>query len=185
MAVRNRATVLIAVGLTMFFVAGALAFASLRDNDGEKNVTNANSADEPPVVTVQQAAESTPTTAVPQLKIPNGKEAVEVQLSATNGIAPYARVGDRVNVYGVLKAPADRAPKPAPATKLVISNVELLAVNNGTGANTVVVLAVSAAEAEQVIHLASFEAIYLTLLRDGAPPVNPASTPGRNTPSIL
>ena len=116
------------------------------------------------------------------VKIPNGKEALEVQLPAVQGLAGYTKVGDRVNVYGTFK---DKQPNAAvkgpPLAKLVLSNVEVLsAVNNG--ANVTYVLAVNPNEAEQVIYLSSFEGIWLTLVRDGAPVVG--GTAGHNASNV-
>jgi hypothetical protein len=70
------------------------------------------------------------------------------------------------------------AVKPPPVAKLVLSNVQVLAVSNA-GANVTYVLAVNPVEAEKVIYLASFEGIWLTLVRDGAPAVG--GTPGHNS----
>jgi hypothetical protein len=93
-------------------------------------------------------------------------------------MAGYAKVDDRVNVYGTFKDHQPNASvKGPPLTKLILSNVQVLAVVNG-GTTVNYVLAVSASEAEQVIYLASFEGIWLTLTRDGAPSVG--GTPGRN-----
>ena len=178
---RSRSTRLIALGVAMFVFAGALAVLAMRggDDSGDKAATASNDAS---TVTIRQAAETTETPAVPAVKIPNGKEALEVQLPAVQGLAGYTKVGDRVNVYGTFK---DRQPnataKGVPLAKLILSNVEVLAaVNNG--ANVTYVLAVNPTEAEQLIYLSSFEGVWMTLAREGAPAVG--GTPGRNAGNI-
>jgi len=180
MAARSRSTQMIAAGAAMFVVAAALAVLAMRGNDN--NDTQDNASASAPTVTVQPAAETTPTPAVTPVKIPTGKEALEVQLPAVQGLAGYAKTGDRVNVYGTFKDhQPNNAVKGAPLTKLVLSNVEVLsAVNNG--ANVTYVLAVNPNEAEQVIYLSSFEGLWLTLVRDGAPTVG--GTPGHNASNV-
>lgn len=169
---RNRSTILIALGAGMFIVSATIAFLALGgDDDG-------SSDGDPPEVTVAPAAQQEDTPAVPAINIPDGKEAVSVSVGAVPGMAGHAEVGDRVNVYGAFK---DRQPAAAvkgpPLVKLVLSNVEVLA-TTPAGANVNYVLAVNAIEAERVIYLASFESIWLTLVRDGAPAVG--GTPGHN-----
>jgi hypothetical protein len=164
----------LAVGIGMFVVAAGAALLATRGSDDDKN--------EPPVVTVAPAAQEsggeTPAPATTNIRIPDGKEAVAVQIAAVPGMAGYAKVNDRVNVYGTFK---DRQPNNAvkgpPLAKLVLSNVQVLSVANA-GANVTYVLAVNAEEAEKVIYLSSFEGIWLTLVRDGAPAVG--GTPGHN-----
>ena len=157
----------------MFVVAGGAALlATSGGDDSDKS--------DPPVVTVAPAAQESEgeTPAVTNIRIPDGKEAVAVQVAAVPGMAGYAKVNDRVNVYGTFK---DRQPNAAvkgpPIAKLVLSNVQVLGVANA-GGNVTYVLAVNADEAEKVIYLASFEGIWLTLTRDGAPAVG--GTPGHN-----
>jgi Flp pilus assembly protein CpaB len=178
---RSRSTTLIALGVAMFVFAGALAVLATRGGD-DKPSKAASSANDAPSVTIRQAAESTPAPAVTPVKIPNGKEALQLNLPAVQGLAGYTKVGDRVNVYGTFK---DKQPNAAvkgpPLAKLILSNVEVLsAVNNG--ANVTYVFAVNPNEAEQVIYLASFEGMWLTLVRDGAPVVG--GTAGHNASNV-
>jgi Flp pilus assembly protein CpaB len=179
---RSRSTTLIALGVAMFVFAGALAVLAMRGGDDNSDKTTAASSDDAPSVTIRQAAETTPTAAVTALKIPSGKEALELQVNAVQGLAGFTKIGDRVNVYGTFK---DKQPNAAvkgpPLAKLVLSNVEVLsAVNNGT--TVTYVLAVNPNEAEQLIYLSSFEAIWMTLVRDGAPVVG--GTSGHNAGNV-
>jgi Flp pilus assembly protein CpaB len=164
----------LALGVGMFVVAAGAALLATRGDDNDSN--------DPPVVTVAPAAQGSEgggdAPAAANIRIPDGKEAVAIQVGAVPGMAGYAKVNDRVNVYGTFK---DRQPnsqvKGPPIAKLVLSNVQVLAVSNA-GANVTYVLAVNADEAEKVIYLSSFETVWLTLTRDGAPAVG--GTPGHN-----
>jgi Flp pilus assembly protein CpaB len=177
----SRSTKMIAVGMAMFVFAAALAVLAMRGGDDDAGSAS-SSTDAAPTVSVKPAAESTPAPAVTALKIPNGKEAVEISVPAVQGLGGFTKAGDRVNVYGTFKdRQANSAVKGVPLAKLILSNVEVLsAVNNG--ATVTYVLAVSASEAEQVIYLASFEGVWLTLARDGAPIVG--GTSGRNAGNV-
>lgn len=181
MAARSRSTTMIAFGVAMFVFAAALAVLAMRGGDDDKAADTASAADAP-TVSVAPVAETTPTPAVAAVKIPAGKEALQLQVPAVQGLAGYTKAGDRVNVYGTFK---DRQPnagvKGPPLAKLILSNVEVLtAVNNG--ANVTYVLAVNPNEAEQIIYLSSFEGVWMTLVRDGAPLVG--GTSGRNASNV-
>jgi Flp pilus assembly protein CpaB len=180
---RNRSTALIGVGAAVFVVGAALTFLLVRD-DGTKSegkVTAAAPSGE--VATVPAASSSS----APTVAVPNGKEGVAVQVPAIAGLAGYAKVGDRVNVYGTFK---DRQPNAAakgvPATKLIIADAEVLAVTGppagAEGGNSTYLLAVNPGAAEQVIYLASFEGIWLSLTPDGAPGL--PATSGRTAQNI-
>ena len=182
MAARNRSTMMIAFGVAMFVFAAALAVLAMGGNDDNGDTAATSSAEDAPTVSVAPAAETTPAATVAEVKIPAGKEALELSVPAVQGLAGYTKAGDRVNVYGTFK---DRQPnstaKGVPLAKLVLSNVEVLAATNN-GANVTYVFAVNPTEAEQLIYLSSFEGVWLTLARDGAPVVG--GTPGRNAGNI-
>ena len=181
---RNRSTALIGVGAAVFVVGAALTFLLVRDDGSESdgNVTAAAPSGE--VATVPAASSSS---SAPAVAVPGGKEGVAVQVPAIAGLAGYAKVGDRVNVYGTFK---DRQPNSAakgvPATKLILSDAEVLAVTGppagAEGGNTTYLLAVDPGAAEQVIYLASFEGIWLSLTPDGAPGL--PGTSGRTAQNI-
>ena len=179
---RNRSTALIGVGAAVFVVGAALAFLLVRDDGSDdRKITAAAPA--------QQAAAAQPaaSTAAAAVKVPDGKEGVAVQVAAVPGLAGYAKVGDRVNVYGTFK---DRQPnsaaKGAPVAKLILADAEVLAVTGpAPGAevgNTTYLLAVNPGAAEQVIYLASFEGIWLSLTPEGTPAIT--GTPGRNALNV-
>ena len=180
---RNRSTALIGVGAAVFVVGAALTFLLVRDDGDEKKVSASAPAAQSAVQTAAPAAAPTAAT----VAVPDGKEAVAVQVPTVPGLAGYAKIGDRVNVYGTFK---DRQPnstaKGAPVAKLVIPDAEVLAVTGpAAGAevgNTTYLLAVNPGGAEQVIYLASFEGIWLSLTPESAPAIT--GTPGRNAQNI-
>lgn len=179
---RNRSTALIAIGGAVFVVGAALTFLAMRGDDGgDVRATTTPGAGAAGQAEPVAAAQASP----PVVKIPDGMEAVAVQVPPIPGLAGYLKVGDNVNVYGTFK---DRQPTAAvkgpPLAKLITSNVEVLAVTAGAeGAPGTYLLAVDAIQAEQIIYLVSFESVWLSLTREGAPDVT--NTPGRNAPNAV
>lgn len=130
-------------------------------------------------------------TRIGTLKIPDGKTALAVQLANVPGVAGFAGAGDRINIYGVIKAGSD--PKqPAGAAHLIMQNTEVLNVNGAPlaatqgqpgGTGLLYLLAVSPAEAERLIYLSTFESLYFSLVSKDAAPV--AGTPGSSIADAL
>ncbi len=130
-------------------------------------------------------------TRIGTLKIPDGKTALAVQLANVPGVAGFAGAGDRINVYGVVKAGSD--PKnPAGMAHLIMQNTEVLNVNGATlpaaqgqpgGTGLLYLLAVSPAEAERLIYLSTFESLYFSLVSKDAAPVG--ATPGSSIADAL
>lgn len=163
-APKNRSTILVLVGAVVFILGTGLAALATRGSDGggaSPNVAAAPTAPTP-------AGAVAPPAAAPLsgFTIPAGRQAMAMDVPFVNGIAGYAKAGDRVNVYGVFKNNAANASLPNPAAKLVLSDIEVLAVTNPAGANSTYVLAVDPAQAEQLIYLTAFEASYMTLARE-------------------
>jgi len=130
-------------------------------------------------------------TRIGTLKIPDGKTALAVQLANVPGVAGFAGAGDRINVYGVIKAGSD--PKnPAGMAHLIMQNTEVLNVNGATlaaaqgqpaGTALLYLLAVSPTEAERLIYLSTFESLYFSLVSKDAAPVG--ATPGSSIADAL
>lgn len=120
------------------------------------------------------------------ISIPNGMQAVAVQVPFVSGAAGYVGPEDRINIYGVIKgAPIGQN------VKLVLSNVQVIDVSKevaprrasadpgtarGSDSALTYLLALSAVDAAKVIYLSEYENIYVTLLPKGqapssAPPV--------------
>jgi len=126
--------------------------------------------------------------------IPEGFEAVAVQLEFVPGVAGYVSAGDRINLFGTVAG--TRA-------ELVLTNVEVLDVDltipprrgsatdpdTGTSATrasagaVTYLLALRADDVEKVVYLTEFESLYASLVGDEAPPAGP--TPGQDAGSIL
>lgn len=134
--------------------------------------------------------------------VPEGFEAVAVQLDFVDGGAGYVSQGDRINLYGIYTTAAGEAP--VPRAELLLTNVEVLDVDltipprRGTqqGADPAAgnaprasadavtyLLAMRADDAEKVIFTTEFAKLYATLTADDAPPAGP--TEGRDGGNIL
>ena len=130
-------------------------------------------------------------TRIGTLKIPDGKTALAVELSNVPGVAGFAGAGDRINIYGVVKAGSD--PKnPNGMAHLIMQNTEVLNVNGTTlaatqgqpgGTGLLYLLAVSPVEAERLIYLSTFESLYFSLVAKDAAPVG--ATPGSSIADAL
>lgn len=132
-------------------------------------------------------------------EVPEGFEAVAVQIDFVAGAAGYVSPGDRINLYGVIRSAAGGAP--VPRAELLLTNVEVLDVNltipprrgtttdasssgqRATGSDVTYLLALRTADAEKVIYATEAESLYATLTADEAPPAGP--TGGRDGETIL
>lgn len=132
-------------------------------------------------------------------EVPEGHEAVAVQIDFVAGAAGYVSPGDRINLYGLFRAAAGGAL--TPRAELLLTNVEVLDVNltipprRGTtadssaaapraaGSDVTYLLALRTDDAEKVIYMTEVESLYATLTVDEAPPAGP--TAGRDADTIL
>jgi len=137
------------------------------------------------LITSDQFQESQ--TRIGTLKIPEGKNALAVQLANVPGVAGFAGAGDHINIFGLQKD----SPQ-GPQAKLIMQNVEVLNVNGASlagtqgqpgGAGLVYLLAVDPAAAEQIVYLTSFQDLYFSLVAKDQIPVG--STPGVNQQQAL
>ncbi len=180
MALR-RSSQMLMLGLAIFVIgAGVVLVSFMGSGDGKDNTAA------PTTTTTIQAGTVTVNPATPggvptTFTIPEGKQAVAVHVPFVAGLAGYAQAGDTVNVYGNIQTEKPIQPAP-PTTKLLLPGVQVLAVTApapGTDSgNATYLLALDAAQAEQVIFFARFESLWLTLVPKGQ--VKPAPTPGRN-----
>ncbi len=126
-------------------------------------------------------------------EIPEGFEAVAVQLDFVPGVAAYVSPGDRINLYASISG--DRA-------ELLLTNVEVLDVDltipprRGTASDpntgstprassgaVTYLLALRADDIEKVVYVTENAALYGSLVPDEAPPAGP--TPGRDAGSLF
>lgn len=109
------------------------------------------------------------------IAIPEGKQAVAVQLDFVPGVAGYVGVGDRINIYGVIAE--------GRSTQLLMTGVEVLDVSvevaprraaqdqeqaRTTGNAITYLLALDEAQTQAVIANTSFERLYMALTQGAA-----------------
>lgn len=180
MAMR-RSTQMLVLGLAVFVIGAGVVILTLGGSGGGGSGATASttSTTRQAGTVVIPAATGTPLPAT--FTIPEGKQAVAVQVPYVEGLAGYARAGDLVNVYGTVEKAETIPGIPPPVAKLLLPAVQVLAVTGpgpGTGTgSTTYLLALDAAQAEQVIFFARFESLWMTLAPKGQPA---PSTPGRS-----
>jgi hypothetical protein len=179
MAMR-RSTQMLVLGIAVFVIgAGVVILTLAGSGDGSPAATATTSTTRQAGTVVIPAATGTPLPAT--FTIPEGKQAVAVQIPYVEGLAGYSKAGDLVNVYGTVEKAEAIPGIPPPVAKLLLPAVQVLAVTGpgpgvGTGSTTYL-LALDAAQAEQVIFFARFESLWMTLAPKGQPA---PSTPGRS-----
>lgn len=176
----RRSSQMLILGLAIFVIGAGVVLVSFMGSDGGQGGSAA-----PTTTTTVQAGtvivnSASPGVAPTSFTIPEGKQAVAVQVPFVAGLAGYTKAGDRVNVYGSVENGATTPV--SPATKLVLTDVEVLAVTGpapgAEGGNTTYLLALDASQAEQAIFFAKFESLWLTLVPRGQAPAS--TTSGRN-----
>ncbi len=129
-------------------------------------------------------------------KVPDGYEAMAVQIDFVAGGAGYVNPGDHVNLYGAYNSGLQGTT--TPRAQLLLTNVQVLDVNlaiparrgqadpsatRPTGNNVTYLLAVKTADAEKLVFTTEFHSMYATLTAENAAPAGP--TPGRDGGNIL
>ena len=131
-------------------------------------------------------------------EVPEGFEAVAIQVDFVEGGAGYVSPGDRINLFGTYDQSVQLT-APTPRAQLLLSNVEVLDVNltipprrgttsadpNVARASTdsvTFLLALRTTDAEKVIFASEFAGLYASLQADDAPPAG--ATPGRDGDTI-
>jgi len=189
----QKSTTLIALGVAVFVIGGALLFLVVRHSD-KKSKSSTNTAAS--VVTTTTLAPgtkvfpaTTPTTII-QFKIPAGDNAVAVQMSYFSGGGGYVQDGDNVNVYAISKGTAATSGSGATtgassasggaagcsgaassAVVLIQSNLKVLSVIGQApaqvGQPTSFLLAATPQVAAQLIYQQTFDSLYFTLTSAG------------------
>lgn len=251
----KRSNMLVAVGLVVFLLGGAIVMLALRNDDGTDTAVAAASTPESRTVLVASDdlaagatgaeivsagkvhTETANTASAPDavtspadligkvlalpvkkgevirlgslraetIKIPDGKQAVAVQIDFIPGVAGQVGPGDLINVYAVVTHSTDPAQK-VPFTKLLVPNVEVLKVSDAPVAATpanpttpttvnplaapvaaagtpqVFLVAVDQPQAEKLIFSASNQKLYASLVPKGQQPV---PTPGANDANLF
>lgn len=176
----RRSTRLIAVGAAALVIGIGTATLAVRGAGGAE-AAPATAPTTPPVAAPATPAE--PAARIPAaITVPEGHEAVALQLPYDAGVAGLPTSGDKVNVYGVFRTgdPAETDDGTATATaahhvEAVLAGVEVLAVTGpdveAGGGNPTVVLALTPDESIRAIFLQTAERTWLTLTPpDGTAP---------------
>jgi Flp pilus assembly protein CpaB len=138
-------------------------------------------------------------------ELPEGFEAIAVNLNFVPGVAGYVNPGDRVNLYGQftkIDPTSGATVENGQNAHLLLTNVRVLDVNttvpaNGTTPDTtasgatnrasgdqiVYLLAVKTSDAEKLVYMEQGQALYASLVRDDAPPAG--GTSGADAGNIL
>ncbi|MEY2425863.1 MAG: Flp pilus assembly protein RcpC/CpaB [Actinomycetota bacterium] len=168
-APKKRSTILVAVGAGVFVIGTGLAALATRDTGGTTHASTSNTT-----VVAQTGAVGAPAAGGAAFTIPDGHQAMAVELPFVEGLAGYAKAGDLVNVYGAYKTLPITASPDDPIAKLVLQKVEVLAVTTGGDASkNTYVLSVSTSDAEAMAYLTTFQKVWLTLARDDQGPQAP------------
>lgn len=178
----RRSTRLIAVGAAALIVGVGLAALAVRGAGGAEAATAAA----PPVAAAPAAVAAESAEPAPRIPaavtVPDGHEAVALQLPYDAGVAGLPTSGDTVNVYGVFKAgdPATTtadaaATAPTPYVEAVLAGVQVLAISGpdieAGGGTPTVVLALTPDQTQKAILLQTAERVWLTLTPpDGTAP---------------
>ena len=176
----RRSTQMLILGLAIFAIGAGVVLVSFMGSggdSGQKAAATTTTTIQAGTVVVNSAAAGVPTS----FTSPEGKQAVAVQVPYVGGLAGYAKAGDKVNVYGNIDDKGIGSDPAPPATRLILSGVDVLAVTGpGPGAetgNATYLLALDTAQAEQVIFFAKFQSMWLTLAPKGPPkPQTPGYT---------
>lgn len=127
-----------------------------------------------------------PQTRLGTVKIPNGKTALAISLGPAPGVAGAVAGGDRIDIFAVIKDGPG-----APSAKLIMQNTEVLQVSPSgaavavaaAGTSPMFLLAVTPTEAERLVYLTSFQALYFSLVSKDQAAVG--STPGSGAADAL
>jgi Flp pilus assembly protein CpaB len=170
---------IITIGIAVFVIGGALLFLVLRHNGSSPSQKASSTA--PTTTTTLPGAVNVAATPVPtsfQFTIPTGDSAVAVSMSYFPAIGGYVKAGDVVNAYSVIKTgctPSAGAVVGAAGqgVHLLLSNVKVLEVIGSppasAGQPASFLLALTPAQAEEIIYAESFESLYFTLTTGTAP----------------
>jgi len=182
----KRSTRVLTLGIAVFVAGTALTFVGLRSGSAKTKAPAKQSVAAKTAVTAPTANNAAAAPAVSPLTVlPDGMEAVAVQLPYVPGVAGYVQPNDLINVYATVKNGPSNAKLKQPIAKLVLSKVRVIDVKApapGAETNTTFLLALSAKNAEQVIFLARYESLWFTLVKPNA---KPAKTTGRGYDNLL
>lgn len=173
----TRSSRLLSVGVVVLLAGLVVAVLALRgDAAATAQVEEPAPAPlvDPDAVEAAPVAEEEPRLPDP-LEVPEGTEAVAVTAVFDRAVADLPDPGDRVNVYAVLADVREERSEgtPTPGAARIVSGVEVLGVASGNAdgatGNVTLVLALAPADAAGVVHAASNESLWFSLLGDDDP----------------
>jgi hypothetical protein len=166
----QKSTMLIAIGVAVFIVAGGLLFLVVRHNDHKSPKATTISQAAVPTTVVSSAAASTPTAAsgtAPPVVVPKGDNAVAVSMEYFSGVAGYVHANDHVNIYVVANKGCAANPVQSQLAKLLLSNVQVLAILGPApaagGGPSSFLLALTPQQSELIIYHHAFDSLYFGL----------------------
>jgi Flp pilus assembly protein CpaB len=178
---QRRSTTIFLIGLLTLVLGTATTFAALHGN--KRAAADSGRTRVKAAVPMGQPSGFT---------IPTGKQALAVALDSVAGTAGTATAGSHIDVFtSVTEKAANPGQPDTHATKLILQDVEVLAVNQhdalspgkdanaGPSGDTVFILAVTPEQAERVVYHASFSKLWFSVLPADAKPV--PATPGVDT----
>src|SRR5256714_4794917 len=123
LAIRRSSQMLI-LGLAIFVIGAGVVLVSFMGSGGgkDKSATATTSTTIQAGTVLINTAPAAPTS----FTIPDGKQAVAIQMPFVAGLAGYAKAGDTVNVYGVIDEKGVGAEPAPPASKLILPGVQVL-----------------------------------------------------------
>jgi len=127
-------------------------------------------------------------------EVPEGFEAMAVQIDFVAGGAGYVNPGDHINLYGAFDTEFPVGGVPLPRAELLLSNVEVLDVDltiparrgqanadgsaRASGDAVTYLIAVRTDDAEKVVYATEFQSLYASLTNEDTPPAG--DTPGQD-----
>lgn len=169
----KKSTPIIALGVAVFVVGGALLFLLLRGNDKKTSKPVAAPAVVTTAAPAPGSAAATAAAAAAPIKVPAGQNAVAVQMDYFNGLGGFARSGDVVNVYEVVNKDCKDLKGAPLGVKLAIANAKVLQVIESApaqvGQPANYLLSMSPQDAERLIFLKTGYSLYFTLASQGEP----------------
>lgn len=178
----TRSSRLLAAGLAVLLLALVVGlYAMTRGGDEPIAIADAGTGDAAAETDVAAEAPAAEALRLPDpVEIPEGLEAVAVTTSYDRAVAALPVPGDRINLYGVFTdlEPAELAEGGdaiSSGAARVLAGVEVLAVTGAepatAGGTVTFVLAVEPDEALKLVHVAGNEALWFSLVPEGAEPV--------------
>ena len=119
MAMRRSSQMLI-LGLAIFVIGAGVVLVSFMGSGDGKGGKSAASTTTTTIQAGTVVVNAGPDAAPTSFTIPEGKQAVAVQVPFVGGLAGYAKAGDTVNIYGILDEKATGVDPPPPAAKLIL-----------------------------------------------------------------